>query len=243
MSNPKIAIGYIHGDFVDGPFHHSLMNFTVFDSQNRRLLEGEGWQKALYLDDKRNELTRDFLKTRADWLMSIDTDIEWTPEDIYQLFDEAYLNDRQILAGMYFSFLVDNMLLPVWFSGIDDGGCLKTFGSFKPDEIVVPLTAAGMGFTLIRRDVFEGMEKEYGHDFWTWFGRDPYFYKIDGKLIPQRYGEDTCFCVRAGRCGFQTWGDKRIQVGHWKKTRLDFALFRALTEWARQHGMDCWKAP
>lgn len=236
MKEPKICLAWVRGDMVDGAFQDSVDNFLSFDSQNRRATLGRGFMKALYIDDKRNELVRDFLKTEADYLMSIDTDIEFEPPQIYQLLDEAERNDRHITAGLYFSFLhpTNYFPLPVWFSEVDDGGCLKMYEHFKPGEAVVKLAAAGMGFTLIRRDVFERMQKvpEYANDSWTWFGRDRYTWKGQ----PQHHGEDVCFCVRAGKLGMETWGHKGVPVRHWKKIPIDFNLFKAMVEQARADG-------
>lgn len=227
---------------VDGAFQDAVDNFLAFDSENRRLTIGRGMVKALYLDDKRNELVRDFLQTTGDYLMMLDTDIEFQPHQIYGLVDEAVENDRQILAGMYFSFLTQKQILsPVWFSSMDEGGCLKTFGSFKAGEVIVPLIACGMGFTLIRRDVFETIAKcdEWASDDWTWFGRDTYVYRLEnGKTLSKRYGEDTCFCVRSRQCGIQTWGHKGVVVRHWKKVPVDFRMFRAFVELARLEGAE-----
>src|SRR5215471_2903483 len=236
MSKPTIALGFIRGDMIDGAFHDSILKFLEFDSRERKLTVGTGFVKALYLDDKRNELVRDFLKTKADYLMMVDTDIEWEPPQIYQLIDEAEANDRAILAGLYFSFLKPESWIPspVWFSEVDDNGSLNVFGSFKPGEVIVPLAGAGMGFTLIRRDVFEQMLQipEWQEDDWTWFGRDRYSWKG----MPKHHGEDVCFCVRAGKIGIQTWGHKGVVVRHWKKIPIDFWLFRAMVETAQRDG-------
>lgn len=234
MSSPKIALGWVRGDMVDGPFQDSVDNFLAFDSRDRNITIGRGFVKALYLDDKRNELVRDFLKTKADYLMMLDTDIEFESWQIYALLDEAVENGRHITTGLYFSWLTDGRLLPVWFSEVTEDGVLKVFGSFKPGEVIVPLAAAGMGFTLIRRDVFEIMARvpEWTATDWTWFGRDLYGQATTGQSLHQ--GEDCCFCVRAGKVGCKTWGHKGVVVGHWKKTRLDFNLFRALVELSKK---------
>lgn len=235
MNKPSIAIGYIRSDMIDGPFMDSILAFLDFDSRNHKITKSTGFLKALYLDDKRNELIRDFLgKTTADYLMMVDSDMQWGPSQIYQLVDEAVQGDRAILSGLYFSWLVDGRLLPVWFSEVKEGGILKTFSSLNNDEMVVPLAACGMGFCLIRRDVFEGIAKrpEWASTDWTWFGRDVY----QAPDMCRHMGEDTTFGCRAGMAGYQTWGHKGVQVGHWKKTCLDANLFRAMVEDAKRNG-------
>jgi hypothetical protein len=240
VSKPSIAVGHIRGDMVDGAWHDSMMKLLSFDSANARIVAGTGFTKGCYLDDNRNELVRDFLKLKADYLLMVDTDIEFEPHDVYQLYNEAQQNDRQIIGGMYFSFLAGRpgergRLMPVWFSEAIPGGSLQVFHSFKPTEVIVPLAAMGMGFCLIRRDVFEKMATEmpeWAADDWTWFARDPYVWHG----ITKRYGEDTCFCTRAGELGIQTWGHKGVVLTHWKKTPIDFHMFRAFVELARLNG-------
>lgn len=236
MDKPTIALGWIRPDMVDGAFQDSVDAFLDFDSRNRQLCLGRGFHRALYLDDKRNDLTRDFLKTPAKYLMSIDTDIEFAPHQIYEMVEEAEKNDRAILAGMYFTFLKPDSWIPspVWFSEIDDHGSCTAFHSFKAGEVIVPLAAAGMGFTLIRRDVFEKMAQvpEWRDDDWTWFGRDKYLWKG----VPKHHGEDICMCARAAKLGIQTWGHKGVAVRHWKKIPIDFWMFRAMVEAAQREG-------
>lgn len=221
----KVVIGYIHGSMIENAFMQSLWNLLTTDAGSRRKISGVIPFQGAYLDDNRNEVVRDFLTRDARWLLFLDTDHKFTPDQIYALIDEAERNDRAILSALYFGFVADGHLRPVWFTSLDssDGGA-RTIGNFTTGEII-PLGACGMGCCLIRRDVFEAMQAvpEWGNDSWTWFGRDAYVNK--GK--PYHYGEDICFCYRAAKIGFQTWGHSGLVIGHIKRQNLDFEAFRA----------------
>jgi len=228
-----IAIGYIHGGSVDQPFMESLHRFLAFDSMSRKLTLGVGQVKGPYLDDNRNELARDFLKIPADYLLSLDTDIEFDPRGVYEMLDDMERHDRAIESGMYFGVLTKK-LRPVWFvPGVD--GAVKTIGQFSIGQ-VVPLAACGMGYCLIRRDVFEKIiaAPEYANDGWPWFCRQSIL--VDG--VPAHEGEDIGFCLRAGKAGFQTWGNTNVQARHWKKYPLDLEMFRLYYEDALRQGKE-----
>jgi hypothetical protein len=232
MAN-SIVIGYCHNGMNDEPFLESLLGFLAYDSNSRHLCQGALPEKGLYLDDNRNNNTRAFLKTKGDWFLSLDTDMEFHPTVPYELFDEAVKHDRPIISALYFSFIIDGKLRPVWFIEGDGGGGVKNIGRFRTGEIV-PLAAAGMGCCLIRRDVFETIAKqdEYKNDSWTWYGREPFTLKG----MPAHLGEDVSLCLRAGRLGLKTWGHGGVESGHWKKMKLDFNLFRLFYEDAKRRG-------
>lgn len=229
----KIAIGYIHGGTVDQPFVESLHRFLTFDSMSRRLTLGVGHVKGPYLDDNRNELTRDFLTIpNADYFLSLDTDIEFEPHGVYDLLDDMVKHDRAIESGMYFGVLTQ-LLRPVWFIDGATEGSVKTIGQFSIGH-VLPLAACGMGCCLIRRDVFEKIYAvpEYANDGWPWFCRESII--VDGK--PAHEGEDIGFCLRAKKVGFQTWGNTNVQARHWKKYPLDLNMFRLYYDDAVRQG-------
>lgn len=238
MSQPTIVLGYVHGDMLDAAFKQSIDNFKAFDERSRRVAIAQGFERGNFVDDNRNAMVHDFLDTPADYLLFLDTDIEFEPHHPYVLLDEAVTNDRAIMSGIYYSFIIDGKLRPVWFTDpLKADGPVCAFGNFDPAEVVVPLAAAGMGFCLIRRDVFEKMwgVPEWAADYWTWFGRDRYRIP-DGTF--KHHGEDICFCLRAKKIGIQTWGHKGVAVKHWKKIPLDEELFRVLVEDAQRRGVE-----
>ena len=224
----KVMIGYIHGSVVENDFMTSLFTLLAHDSNDRRIFEKVQPVQGAYLDDNRNEVVHTFMERRDDYLLFLDTDHKFKPELIYALIDEAVNNDRAILSALYFGFIADGELRPVWFvPPLGNEGGVRTIGEFRTNQ-VIPLDGCGMGCCLIRRDVFETFLKipEWANDAWPWFGRDAYFYK--GKMY--RYGEDLCFCYRAKKLGIQTWGHSGLMIGHIKRQNIDFEMFRMMLE-------------
>lgn len=232
MANTIIP-AYCHNGQVEEPFLESLLGFLAYDSNSRRMAQGVLPEKGLYVEDNRNNLARSFLKTKGDYFLSLDTDMEFHPTVPYELFDEAAKHDRPIISALYFSFIIDGKLRPVWFSEMADGGGVKNIGQFKTGEIV-PLVAVGMGCCLIRREVFETIaeQEEYRDDSWTWYGREKFH--LNG--MPAHLGEDISICLRAGKLGLKTWGHGGVQARHWKKMPVDFELFRLFYEDAKRRG-------
>lgn len=230
MSNPKIIIGYCTGGSPVEEYMESVIAFMGYDSNSRRCLTGLLPQKGLYIDLNRNVLARKALKAKWDYMVSLDDDIQFDQHVIYSLIDEAEKNDRAILGALYFAPIIDGKIRPVWFvrsEGNPQHNAVTNVGKFNTGTIV-PLDAVGMGCTLIRRDVFEEMDRSelYTDTAWPYYGREPV--TIDGQTIPQ--GEDLSLCLRARDLGLKTWGHAGIEVGHWKRIKLDFRLFRALYE-------------
>lgn len=57
--------------------------------------------------------------------------------------------------------------------------------------------AAGMGFMLVRKEVFDKLEKPFFE-----FGPNSY------------YNTDRCFCRKLRKAGFKIWVDPRARIGH-----------------------------
>lgn len=231
--NGKIALTYCHNGMVDEPFMESTLGFLAFDANNRKQCLGCLPERGLYIDDNRNQMVRYFLSTKAEWLMMLDTDIEFKPEQIYGLYDAAVEKEWSIATGLYFSHIIDGRLRPVWFEKVNEDGSVQSMGSFTVGQSY-SLAAIGAGFMLVHRRVFEEIQKnpEYASDGWTWFNRD--HYKFEG--LNKHYGEDVGFCLRATEAKFQIWGDTRFIVDHWKKTRINLDSFRMAYMFAEATG-------
>lgn len=75
-----------------------------------------------------------------------------------------------------------------------------------PQDHLFQVDYIGMGFTYIRREVFEKMTMPY-FDF-DWHVSDKY--KRGEKMI----GEDVYFCRKAKELGFKVWANPFVEIGH-----------------------------
>jgi len=180
----------------------------------------------LYLHIGRNQVVEAFLTMDADWLLFVDTDIEFEPWQAGALVNHGDAN-HQIVAGLYFAWL-ENTLAPTWFTLRGEPPAFATVGEIRSG--LQPIDVCGMGFTLIGRHALKEMQAERlmlrQHN--SWFGHDVITTK-DGATVA---GEDVTFCLRAKASGVQTWGCS-IPVTHIKthrETAETFQRWRGLQE-------------
>lgn len=173
-----------------------------------------------YLDDGRNDLVHDFsapIFKDCDRLLMVDSDIEFTPDDIRQLVED----DLPIVAGVYHSSY-EGVILPVVYSWVAiPGKSARTLGPITRwpdcdldedyDEPIIIAPGVGAGFLMIKREVFDVLGEIHGPPC-PWFAEEI----RDGIHM----GEDLCFCLRAADAGFPTHVDRRVQVAHHKQARL-----------------------
>jgi GT2 family glycosyltransferase len=133
-----------------------------------------------------------------DWILWIDSDMHWKPEDAERLVLTAEKNGYSILSGCYLMRDGDHLTIA---RGPNDFYRLQEIGEADTDACFY----AGMGFMAIKRGVFEALEY-------------PYFrlLVIDGEL----YSEDASFCVLAREAGFLTHFEPTIYANHEKRIRL-----------------------
>lgn len=135
-------------------------------------------------------------RMRGHWLLFLDADVVPTADALTRLL----ARNVAIVSGVYyerFPVLVDGQVVfPVAASlngeKLFDDDVLPTHG-------LLPVTSAGAGCLLIRREVFAAIGQ-------------PYF--RCGQIDPERLGEDSDFCLRAAACGIPTHLDCTVRVGH-----------------------------
>jgi hypothetical protein len=218
MSNSrKIAIGYPHPGSVRECFMSSLMNFREFDLAHECIMGARIPERGLYIAGVRNKIVSSFLTTPFDWLMMIDTDHQFAPEDPYYLLNAAQEIGAKVISALYFGIL-DGQVAPMWWSKSSKGDPC-TVPNIVPG--VQEILGFGAGMCLIHRSVFEEMEKQYQDDPWKWFNHD--ITTFNGHS--ERFGEDLGFCNRVTKLGIKMYGDSRVVIGHDKSQIIDLASF------------------
>lgn len=150
--------------------------------------------------------TRPFEGTLTyDKLLWIDSDIEFTPEDVLKL----YHSDKDIIAGGYLQANGDVM-------------AFKSFkeGPYKIEEVekledIVEVESVGFGFICVKSGVFENLSR-------PWFqSSDITIKKEDGSdyTFPV-VGEDVSWCNRVREQGYTIWFDPSVKLNHHKMMKL-----------------------
>lgn len=159
------------------------------------------------IDVGRNRLASDALANKFEETLWVDSDIFFQVGDVERLRSHAL----PIICAIYAKKACRELachLLPETNEIIfgDKGGLLE-------------IMYAAAGFLLVRRKVYEDMERTLKLPSCDErFGRPmiPYFQPLvraDG-AGHWYLGEDYAFCERARRCGYKIWADTTIRLGH-----------------------------
>lgn len=190
-------------DFLAGD---SLVN-RARNNLAKRFLEGYPG-----LDGAGNKVT-----VKHDWLLFLDTDLVFRPEDVQKLYDLGMKHGPGVYAGTY---PIKQLKPKIVFNNIS--------GKVPDAEGIVEVREAGTGFMLIHREVFEKMETHYGDEIryavdmgdsgenpvysYDFFSVGVYY---DNDLKRKRFlSEDWYFCQRWRAMGGKILMHTRTSCNH-----------------------------
>ena len=144
---------------------------------------------------------------RGDWVMFIDDDMVWQPDQIGRLITVRAEEDLDVLGGLCFHRAPPHG--PTMFMREEaDRGAYNFLEKWGTD--LVEVDATGMAFVVIHKRVFEMMA---GHPMPPYEERRKYppmpFFRWEGLL-----GEDLRFCQDAKKAGARVFVDTRNEIGH-----------------------------
>lgn len=156
--------------------------------------------ESCYVHSGRNII---FNNARGDYLLFIDSDMAWKPDDIQRLLRA----DRDIVGGLYYKRR--HPYGPVVYA--HNG---KTFDPIRQvKDRLFQCDGIGTGFLLISRkviDLFKTGEllTDWGYAF------DPLPADGPGDANSYYMGEDLSFCMKAKHVGLEIWCDPETVVKH-----------------------------
>jgi len=187
----------------------TFMSFIKWANTARQL--GIDWTMETMTNESlitraRNTLTAKFL-TNADstHLMFIDADIGWEPWHLLVMLNA----DKDVIGGLY-----PMKSIPIKW-------CVNGFEGAKEDGPLQEVSKTGTGFLLIKRHVFEKLNKHpHVIPFKNDIGLDPALdthmktYFDTGVRENRYYSEDWAFCENWRDLGGEVWVDKRVLLRH-----------------------------
>lgn len=164
--------------------------------------------ESALIHKNRNLLMTEAYDNKADYLLFVDTDMIWRPDDIEKLIGF----DRDVVSGVYKSRrpLQGNEHAPVVFKYVD--GKLSVMKKVPNNPFTAD--AVGMGFCLIKRNVIKKMMElipELGYPF-DYIDISDVGAESDGKS--NHLGEDMSFCYKLKKAGFDIWIHPHVRLGH-----------------------------
>ena len=156
------------------------------------------------LAGSRNKVVRLFLEDHIEWLLWVDSDMVFEPEDWERLRDSAINHPALYVSGIY---MVANEP-PTPCAAIFKNGAFHMPLPTEDSIEMMPVAATGSGFALIHRDVFlKTADIESDHEWYEHGRRAP-----NGQTLP----EDYAFCSRVGEAGIPVYLNTKVRLGHVK---------------------------
>ena len=173
-----------------------------------------GFQVGSLVYNARNELARQAIKSEADWVLWLDSDMVFEPDLLKKMLKVCEENDIDFLTGL--CFRRKPPYTPTLFDRLDKmehGASYTTIMSVPEGRFKV----GGCGFAgvLMSTDVLLSVAARFG-------GR--MFDPLEG------FGEDVSFCWRARQCGYEIWCDSDIELGHNGSMVVTREFFEAYSE-------------
>ena len=215
---PKVFVGFVHPGHV----------VTTFAACIWRLLLAGRFQVIVVpnfagpnIAQSRNDLAEAFLTTDCEYMLSVDTDIEFEVNDVAKLIED----DKPIVGGHYLNkYLDQEEPCPVGTVAKEGARALRaTYENLGTSEGLVQVQGLGMGFTLIKREVMEALGTG---TLWPFaeialLGEQLGATGMKGDELDRVHlmSEDITFCRRAfAKYGYTSWLDLDCRVGHHKTT-------------------------
>jgi hypothetical protein len=159
-----------------------------------------------HVDDARNSLVREFMRTDCTDLVFLDADVIWRPDDLVKLLNF----DHDIVAGVY-PKKQDEPEFPVFLPPGKE--------HWSNADGLIEVDGAPTGFMRIRRNVFEEMLEAHkatrfkGQDYKP---DDPLYTVLFERVIEEgrRWSGDYAFCRKWRKLGGKVFVDPEMHFGH-----------------------------
>lgn len=154
-------------------------------------------------------------RMRGDWLLFIDDDMVWQPQDLVRIIELRAQFDLDVLGGLCFQRSAPYQPT-MYMRERKDGGAYNFLERWEPGSIV-EVDATGLAFLVVHRRVFERIVRHV-EDRPDWVmppfeerihQAPPNFFRWHG-----RYGEDLQFCQDARASGSSIYVATDLEIGH-----------------------------
>ncbi|MER7169149.1 hypothetical protein ABT336_24195 [Micromonospora sp. NPDC000207] len=218
-----VVVGWVHPGQVDAQFMDCMLRMLDHDrSRHGRVAGYAGMHCSANVSSGRNRLAAWFLdETPADWLLMVDTDMVWQPDDLDRLLANADPVRAPIVGGLCFARDYESGLIwPTLFHPEPvDGSTVFLRLDRWPGNTLFEVGGTGAAFLLVHRAV---LEKVRAGGFSRAF---PWFQETENPV--GRVSEDLTFCARARAVGAPVHVHTGVEVGHRKSQVIGVADYLA----------------
>lgn len=207
----KIYLGSISYRTMEVPHHTSLLKFhDLCHERGIEVVDGVVRGDAL-VERARSIAASSFLRSDCDVMLSIDSDIRFSPEQALRMCETAM--EKDIVGGMY---LTRNERRPQPALMLENDSPVV----FADDAPLVEARYLSTGFIATTRKPFEAIIEDLPlcHQSWGesafWPIYVPWVQEFEGEDKYILLSEDWAFCERAREKGFKLWLDPRVRLAH-----------------------------
>lgn len=227
MAARNIAIGWVSPGMVTADFCHALADTIMKDHGRHKI----GWtinvECSPRIAEGRSSIVDMFLKTEAEWLLMIDSDMGWVYEDFELLCASADPQKVPIIGGLCFGGGRSIGCFPTIYGLVDEEGRpgLQKQATY-PKNTLLKVGGTGAAFLMVHRQVYVAMLNRFGT---TPSGKKhPYPWFEETILNETPLGEDIAFCFRAMALEIPVHVHTGVKTTHLKHHRLDEAYYESL---------------
>ena len=212
-----VMLAWVHSEWVAHSWFQSVMGAVLGTSRIGPYLAMKCGTDGLVA--ARNQTVTAFLKSDAQWLWWIDTDMGFKPDTLDLLLDAADPVDRPIVGALCFSnresgqdgysgYRCDPVPTLYQFVTMPNGqNGFQPIWDYPRDSLV-EVAGTGSACILIHRTVFEAIQAQSGAPNW--------YIRLTNPTTGQLIGEDLSFCYRAAQAGFRLHVNTAAKTTHLK---------------------------
>ena len=181
----------------------------------------------------RNLLAQDMIESSCDYLLFVDSDINFEPEDIFRLMAWAEDPKKGIVAAVPRTRSEDKVYIANLDYDENNELTMNGMGLVRAERVAT-------AFMLVRREVFITMAE--AHPEWKYYDKRsdrvvPCLF--DFELTEEGYiGEDFLFCDRTRDLGFEIWIDPPLPSATWAcRNMSETSAMTCCTPWSYHRRM------
>ena len=202
----KVLIGMPVGRPISIVPFQCFTNLMAHLAENRKYTIVTKFTSSAYLDCNRNEIARQAIEGKSDYVLMIDSDMEY-PDTV---LDTLVSRDKDVIGVVYYSPRWNKEKTKIGRVGpilYDYHPFRKIWAEWHKCDKKEPfkICAIGTGIMLIKTKVFKKVRE-------PWFS----FFTVGYRKNVNVMGEDIAFCLRCMAAGVEIWADPTMNIGHCK---------------------------
>lgn len=164
--NETLFVSWCDGGDVDSLFASGVMSTILRLPDLKIQFGGISHTIGNQIARQRQDVLKNFIDSKCDWMLSVDSDIVLTPDILDKMWKAADKEKRPVLCGVYFVSLNPNspLMIPLPCIFTDDG-INNTPVHPLPDNEIIPIDVAGFGLMLMHKSVAKKVYDAYDGAF------------------------------------------------------------------------------